>query len=102
MSSLIQQLKAVNTEISRLQELLRQLKSQKKKIQESLFRFMEKNNIKTMDGVKLKTVAPKDVSTVTRKTPAERKRDGISVLRNLGVNDPEKTWEILTSTKVEN
>jgi hypothetical protein len=91
---LITELNGISNEITNRTKELYKLKTRKKQIEETLFKFFEE---KKQPGVKYKGIAviTEETKTRTRKKKTEKHDDCISLLKNYNVNNPEKLYKEL-------
>ena len=84
----IRELNYLNIEIKRLTKVARNLREQKKEVEKRITDFLDS---KEQRGVKYNNVAiiAEDKSKSVYKSQKEKMSDGISVLRNHGIDNPE-------------
>ena len=93
----ITQLASINDTLKRLTSKVKDLKRQKKDIEERLRRWMEKNGYEECEGYKLTKLQPKPKAP--RKKKADKKRDAIQLFADIGIDDPDELYEKLRETE---
>lgn len=90
-------LKSVNSELKRLKDEAKRLKVEKVNTERRLYRWLKANNETSFEGFTLEKLKPK--APVKRKKKADKINDGIALLREIGVPDPETFYEEFLKTQ---
>ncbi len=94
----INEIESIEAELKRLSVSVKELKAQKKTAYNNLYEYMVSTGADKCGKITLKKVTPK--TPVKRKAAKEKKEDGIQLLREWGVDDPEKMYtDFLKSQK---
>lgn len=106
-SSYCRSLKSLDAEILRLTKLTRDARANKMRLEKNLFEWLSRTGRSeiTYEGKTYKKdkLKPKMPGAYSRKKKSEKERDGMRLLRELGVNDPETTYyEFVKTQKILN
>lgn len=93
-TSTVTELKAISVEMQRLNTEITKLRKRKKELETVLTKFLEE---KKQPGFKYKNLAiiAEEKNRQVRKPKDERLKDSVDLLRNHGVQNPEKVYEEL-------
>lgn len=92
----VQEIKSITKELKRLNGHMGKLRSRRKVVQGHLYDYMMKNEIETLEGIKAKSIAPK---TTKRPSLKAKKKAALELFSNVGIDDPEKFWDMLTKAQ---
>lgn len=87
--SCLNEIQDIAKEIKRMNLYLKTLRIRKKSLEGELYKFMHRENISVLQGIKREKIKPE---AVKRKKKSEKKRDAIELFRNIGIDDPEEFY----------
>lgn len=96
-SSYVREIKSIKEELKRTAERTKLLKKQQKTTEGHLYNYMVKHHIEEFEGIKAAKIAPKPV--VKRRSKAQKRAEGVQLLFQIGVPDPETTYEEFLATQ---
>jgi len=94
------EIKSIQNEIKRLNSHIKNLREQKRKSEEHLYKYMKNRNLEEFEGIKIKNIEPKPKKK--RLTKKQKKMEYISCFQQEGINDPEGLWNKLENTTKNN
>ena len=96
-SNYVAEMQNIDEELRRMRARSRQLQVRKKVLAQTLHDFMHRHNYAEFKGVRLKSIAPRPRRR--RKPKREKRRDGVTLLRDIGVPDPERFYDQFSNTQ---
>jgi hypothetical protein len=95
----VKSIKSIDEEMTRLRNRMQELRTEKLRIEERLYRIMAKNGVKEYGGVKIDKIKPKIKGEIIKRKKADKVHDAVTLLSNIGVPDPEGTFAELMATQ---
>ena len=91
MSTYVDEINNIESEMKRLRKRLKQLRELKIGPSKALQRYMDANNLKIYKGITIKKITP--TPKILRKPPSQKKKDALKFFREAGVGDPETFYQ---------
>ena len=91
MSTYVDQINNIESEMKRLRKRLKQLREFKIAPSKALHRYMVTNNLKIYKWITIKKITP--TPKILRKPPSQKKKDALKFFREAGVGDPETFYQ---------
>ena len=100
MSTYVDEINNIESEMKRLRKRLKQLREFKMAPSKALHRYMVTNNLKIYKGIKIEKITP--TPKIRKKLPSQKKRDALIFFRDAGVGNPETFYQqYLLTQKME-
>jgi hypothetical protein len=93
----VRQIKSLDEALHRHNEQTKNIREQRNKAKERLYKWMKSHNLEEYQGYKLNKLAPRP--KVPRKKTREKKEDALRLFTNIGVDDPEELWVAFQRTQ---
>lgn len=93
----VREISSIKAEIKRLAEHTKQLRIQAKKTEAHLYAYMVRNNLEEYEGFKQAKLKPKPKNL--RKSKAQKRSEGVTLLHQIGVPDPETFYDDFVATQ---
>ncbi len=97
-NSYVQEITKIQTEISRLNGVLKQLRIQQRHAKNKLYQYMIRNELTKVGTYTLKSCEPPKLKTKA-KPKKEKKKAAIELFRDIGIPDPEKFYRDFEATQ---
>lgn len=95
-------LRSIDIRIKCLNKELRDLREQKRKLTADLVHYMKDHNLEKLEEFELSKLVPKKrivKEKVAKKTPTQKKKDGIQLIKQIGIVNPEQFYNELLKTQ---
>lgn len=93
----VREIRSIKEELKRISERAKQLKLQQKTTEDHLYNYMVKHRMEEFEGIKVGKIAPK--LKAQRRSKAQKRAEGVQLLYQIGVPDPENLYEVFLATQ---
>jgi len=87
----VREIKSVDDELKRVNKKAKDLRTQKRKAQDRLYAYMEKNKLETYEGITKKSIKPKEKAP--RKSKTQKKEEAVILFSQAGVKNAERLYD---------